>query len=574
LLQRSIPSGTIKVLHLKFICSLNPTGLSYVTNPKSIGSTTMQLTKLDPVNCDVLIIGGGGAALRAAISAREHGADVLVVSKARVGFSNNTYISAATFAAAGVQESEDWYRTHLRDTIVGGRFVNDQILAAIVTEKAVRQVHALIDAGVNFAEREDAIAVDRAPGHSHARHIRAEPRIGRSYMLPLLKWAGIKGVRFADRVTINRLYTSGGRIAGASGISDEGGFAVFRAKCIVLATGGYAHIYRNTNNAAGITGDGQALAFEVGVPMRDMEFVQFYPTSMGKFGTRGILYELVVFREGAKLRNARGEDIIVKHGLTDPMKITRDRVSQAVMREINDGLGKEGGVVLDLSPISEERLSRLPLMMSPAKAPGQKSLIVTPTTHFCMGGVVADVEAETSIPNLYAAGEICGGIHGANRLGGNALTEVWTMGGIAGEVSAREAKDVKLGKLAETELAEEKTRLESIQSKHGPGIKDLTSSLKEIMWANVGVIRDRAMLTEALNKIEEIRDEGRRAKVEAVSDLQRFIELQNMLPDFPEEDNQNWLQNILIRKESEGMSLETVPVNFDVISKDELIKPD
>ncbi|MGD9077447.1 MAG: FAD-binding protein, partial [Desulfobacteraceae bacterium] len=308
----------------------------------------MQFKESHTVSCDVLVIGGGGGGLRAAIEARERGADVLVVSKSRVGYGNNTYVSKAAFSATGWGDPEDGPQVHLKDTVIGGRFLNDQNLVALMAEQAGSQVPFLEKCGVIFWKKEGKVRVAKAAGHSFARHVHAARRVGSELILPLKAYAKRIGVRFGDRVFVTKLLSSGDRIAGAFGVTENGVFQVFAAQCVILATGGFANVYLHTNNAPGITGDGQALAYELGLPIKDMEFVQFYPTATGKLGRSILLYEVFVLGAGAKLKNAKGEDIIEKHGLSDPMVLTRDRLARAIMGEIAKGLDVEGGVIMDL----------------------------------------------------------------------------------------------------------------------------------------------------------------------------------------------------------------------------------
>ena len=214
----------------------------------------MKLSQLHVASCDVLVIGGGGAGLRAAIAAREMGADVLLVSKARAGYANNTIISKATFAApSGWSDPRDNPDIYLEDAVIGGRYINDQQLVAAVAREAGPQMAFLEKCGVRFLESEGRILAIHAAGHSYPRHLRARGREGSGLALPLYRYARNNGVRFADSVFITRLLTSkGGRIAAAAGITRKGQFFAFVSKCFVLATGGFAQIYLQTNNAPGI----------------------------------------------------------------------------------------------------------------------------------------------------------------------------------------------------------------------------------------------------------------------------------------------------------------------------------
>ncbi len=547
----------------------------------------MRLKESEKASCDILVIGGGGSGLRAAIEAREMGADVLVVSKSRVGYGCNTYISKAAFSATGWGDPQDGPHVHLKDTVIGGRFLNDQSLVALMAQEAGSQIPFLEKCGVRFSKKEGKIQVVRAAGHSFARHVHAERRVGSQFIHPLKAYAKRVGVRFADKVFVTRLFPSRGRIAGASGVTEDGRFKSFTAKSVILATGGFAHIYLHTNNAPGITGDGQALAFEAGVPLKDMEFVQFYPTATGKLGNNILLYEVFVLRAGAKLKNARGEDIIAKQGLSDPMALTRDRLAQAIMREIAEGLDVEGGVIMDLSPISEATAVKLrPLL--PSKRSGEsRAFIVSPTTHFCMGGVIIDKNTETSLPGLFAAGEVCVGMHGANRLAGNALCEVFTMGRIAGRMASLKAREMGKAEIPQDEIAREKARLESLSAPRGEDPKTLSRSLKELMWQKAGVVRHRDSLEMALQGIEALKFPGEKSSITRAAQLIRYLEFQNMVliseilcraallrtesrgshfrSDYPEEDNDNWLMNIVIRKQDGGIGLEVVPVSLEVI---------
>jgi succinate dehydrogenase/fumarate reductase flavoprotein subunit len=547
---------------------------------------------METIICDVLIVGGGGAGLRAAIEAREMGADVLIASKTRVGYGNNTYISKAAFAATGWGDPEDNHSLHLKDTIMGGRLINDQNLVAAMTRTVGKEVNFLEESGVRLGKSEGNILINPAPGHRYPRGIRAEKPVGRELILPLKERAQRIGIRFNDRAFITKLFVGDNRIAGAAGFDDEGCFLSISAGSVLLATGGYAQVYRNTDNAPGITGDGLALAFDCGIRLKDVEFVQFYPTAMGRFGRRILLYEAFVLRSGAVLKNARGENIIEKHGLTDPKLMTRDRLARSISEEIFQGLGLNEGVILDISPVQEHNLQRFRPLLPLQWTSDQKEFIVSPTTHFCMGGVMINERAETSIAGLFAAGEVCAGIHGANRLGGNALAEVFAMGGVAGRNAVKAAQEGDRPNMPDEEINDERERLEFSPSQPGEDMKNLSHSLKELMWFQAGIIRNGNGLNDALSRITELRSLSQNSPRTNVGELKRYLEFQNMLlmseiicrgallrtesrgshyrSDFPEEDNVNWLKNIVVSQDNGQMILKSIPVSQDVVPLEEV----
>jgi succinate dehydrogenase/fumarate reductase flavoprotein subunit len=546
----------------------------------------MRLSQPNPFLCDVLVIGGGGAGLRAAIEAREMGAEVILVSKSRSGYGNNTVISKASFSSAnGFADARDTPETMVEDAIVGGRFINDRKLVVTVAEESGALIAFLKKCGVRFVMHQGRVHAFNAPGHRFPRHARAEHHSGIGLTLPLIKYAKEKGVRFADRVFITRLIPSrDGRIASAVGFNRHGDFLAFLCNCMILATGGFAPIYLHHNNAPGITGDGQALAFELGIPLKDMEFVQFYPTASGNTWSRLILYEDLIM-DNAVLRNRNGDDILASHGLGDPKSVTRDRLSRAIMAEIVEGRGVGGGVIMDFSKVTEPNMVRY---KSQLKDSGQKSIVVSPTAHFCNGGVIINEASETVVPGLFAAGEVCGGVHGANRIAGNALSEVFTMGRIAGRKATLKGREMGRPELPEREITAEKARLENLMSGGNRPLPELRRSIKEIMWYNAGITRNGRDLEKALGQIEACHSRLPELQVNDFRNLMTLIELQNMLTsaemvcraalfrtesrgahyrsDYPEENNDTWLKNIVISRDGSRMSLQEVPVSQDIIA--------
>jgi succinate dehydrogenase/fumarate reductase flavoprotein subunit len=536
-------------------------------------------------SCDVLVIGGGGAGLRSAIEAQENGASVIVVSKAKVGYGNNTIMSKAILASPGWGDSSDNRDVYLRDTVIGGRFINDQKLVHALAEEAGRQPSVLEKYGANFSKTDDRFDLLAIPGHTYARDLQGKTNKGKDYMMPLITYAKNAGVEFVDKVFITRLIAAD-RIAAVTGITEDGDFVTFSVKCVILATGGYSQIYYNSSNTPGINGDGLALAYDLGVPLKDMEFVQYYPTASGKRGNNLLLYEGFLFK-GAVLKNSDNENILDKHGLNDPKTITRDLLAQTIFKEIMGGFAREHGLLMDLKGVSDDLITKLKPML-PKGASERRECIVSPTTHHTMGGIMIDFSTRTTLPGLFAVGEVCGGMHGANRLAGNALAEIFSMGGIAGSNAASYAKESEMGNTPDDQIENERIRLESLFSQDGEDSLSLIKSLKKMMWQKAGIVRNQDDLENAVAQIEDFRSRGRNCRIETTKDLMHNLGLQNMLllsemvcrsallrtesrgshwrPDFPQENNANWLKNIVIRKENNEMMLDILPVQMDYVS--------
>ena len=539
----------------------------------------MLVQSFETLNCDVLIIGGGGAGLRAAIAARLKNADVLLVAKNKVGPNSNTYISKAVIASTGWGAAADDENVHLEDTVEGGRFLNDRSLVAKVVERSRAEIDFLRACGVHFQMHEGKPQVIKIPGHRYPRHVYGENWSGSDLVMPLVRCARQAGVRFAEQVFVSRLIAGENRIGGAAGITGDGRFFAIHAKVVVLATGGYAQIYLNTNNVPGITGDGQALAHDLGIPLKDMEFVQFYPTATGNRGNRVILYERLLAQPGVVLRNGRGENILERYGIADATQVTRDRLAQLVYQEKNKPESPDPAVFMDTEALSEKTAGQMAPLLPARWWRGQKIFEVTPTAHFCMGGIVTNQYGETPMAGLFAVGEAAAGAHGANRLGGNALAEVFAMGSWVGESAAEMSKDMGPASVRRDVFMEERTRLEGAYSIEGVNAKQAVHELKRLMWRKASVVRNGCGLQEALDRLQA---PGSRITVASPKDLIRLLEFQNMRcnakmvcraalertesrgshfrSDYPEENNHVWIKNIVLKKSNRGLDLKTVPV--------------
>jgi len=539
----------------------------------------MDLKIPQTIETDVLILGSGAAGLRAAIEARKLGAEVLLVSKSKIGLGNNTAISGSGIAAGtGWRVPTDSPVLHFNDTIIGGRYMSNQHLVEVLTQEIGQVVLELESFGIRFRKQGESFHMALMAGHTHPRNVFGDKAVGTDLTLPLRDYAIDKGIAHRSGVLITGLLVIGNEATGAVGLDEAGGIYIFKARSIVLASGGGGQIYLRTSNAAGSTGDGYVLAFEAGVPMVDMEFVQF--------SISGPNTEMFCAREGAVIRNALGENILEKYAISDPVKMTRDAVSRAIMLEIQGGRSNDGETLtLDTRPIDPGRFEKLRVLL-PKNTPADKRLFpIGLYSHFFMGGAKIDEQTETGVDRLYAAGEVCGGVNGANRLGGNALAETFVFGKIAGQKAAQRAGAEKKAPEVQKETSKEVARLRAMASSNGgEGIKEIGRLLKTTMWNKAGIIRNEEGLQTALDEIADLKAKFKMVSISSVQDLSDALKLENMLKvsdmvvrsalkrtesrgahyrsDYPEENNKLWLKNIEISKLDEPLSLRTVPTDL------------
>jgi succinate dehydrogenase/fumarate reductase flavoprotein subunit len=501
-----------------------------------------------------------------------------------VGLGNNTSISGSALAAAtGWHEPSDNPGVHFEDTVTVGKFVNDQKLVEIMVGGAKEQIHDLERLGVQFIKKDKKYWVMTTPGHTYPRIFKPRQGVGTGHTIPLRRHAAGIGVRTVQNVLVTKLLQANGTISGAVGIDENGDVFVFHAKSVILTTGGLCQLFDRTTNVLGSTGDGYILGYKAGASLQDMEFIQFLPACMGKDARHYILYEAFIYN-GAIFKNSLGEDICIKHGINNPREMTRDRLSRIVMLEIIEGRGSNGLIIFDLSAIPRARWEEL-VFHSPRLARLQEKVFeVAPSAHHAMGGVKINEECETGVDGLFAAGEVCGGIHGANRLGPNAITEIFVFGTIAGRKAAERALNIQRVHLEQEEVSSEVEKLSNLALNQGEEeIEDITNHLKKTMWHNGGIVRSEESLKQALEQISAIKEGLTRAKAGSPQKLWQTIELGNMLlvsemiltsalmrtesrgahyrSDYPEE-NSKWLKNILISKEGGRMRLSIGPVDL------------
>lgn len=543
----------------------------------------MELKTPQTVNIDVLVVGGGAAGLKAAIEAKKRALDVVLLSESPVGFRNNTAISGGVFAASGIWKGAgDSPEVYLRDTITAGCLINDRRLVNIMTREATQQVYDLMQFGVNFEKQDGDLKIQHSPGHTYPRHV-VGVKAGISLTRPMREYAASIGVQFEEGVLVTKLLKVRDMVAGVLGINDNEQVLVFKAKSIILATGGAGELYLRSDNALGTTGDGYALAYEVGASLRDMDFVQFYPTALGEYARKIYDYGLLI-NQGVIIRNSLGEDILEKYSIKELKLMTRDILSRAMMIEIAENRGIGDNLALDFTGIPEEELKIVHQFTHSRYYP--EKVLVAPTAHFFMGGVEINENCETEFDGLYAAGEVCGGTHGANRIEGNALTETLVFGTIAGDRAATRASKMKQIPAPDSQVAAEMERLRDLVSHQGrENLNEVQQSLKRTMWHKVGVIRNEKSLADAQREILALREQLQAVSPTDYRQLSQAIKLGNMLTvsemvckvalartesrgahyrtDYPEQNDAQWLKTIEVCCHNGEMTLRAIPVNSD-----------
>ncbi len=583
------------------------------------------MTAYEPIEHDVLVIGAGGAGLRAAIEARAHGASVGLVCKSLLGKAHTVMAEGGIAAAlANVDDRDDW-ETHFADTMRGGQYLNNSRMAELHAREAPARVRELEAWGALFDRAPDGRILQRNfGGHAYPRLAHVGDRTGLEMIRTLQDYAVYQGIDVHMECAVIELLADGERVVGAFAFDrDRGGFKVFRAKAVVLATGGIGKAFRITSNSWEYTGDGHALAYRAGAALIDMEFVQFHPTGMvWPPSVAGILVTEGVRGEGGVLRNSQGERFMFsdipplyrnqtadneeegwrytqgdKEARRPPELLTRDHVARCIVREIKDGRGSpHGGVFLDIAWIKEklpdaaERIKRkLPSMYHQFKELAgiditEEPMEVGPTTHYVMGGVRVDADSQMSdVPGLFAAGECAAGLHGANRLGGNSLSDLLVFGKRAGEYAARYAQENAAGDIQRDQVADvQRVALEPLDRGVGPhGAEnpyEIQQDLQEMMQEQVGIVRNEREMEGVLEGIARLR---KRAGRVAVSGNRAYnpgwhtaLDLRNLLAyseaiaraalerkesrgaharlDYPDKDETFGKLNIVIRKNPDG----------------------
>ncbi|HKE15569.1 MAG TPA: fumarate reductase/succinate dehydrogenase flavoprotein subunit [Kofleriaceae bacterium] len=507
---------------------------------------------------DVLVIGAGGAGLRAAIEASAAGVKVGLVCKSLLGKAHTVMAEGGVAAAlANVDERDSW-QVHFADTMRGGQYLNNWRMAELHAKQAPDRVRELEAWGAVMDRTADGRILQRNfGGHRYPRLAHVGDRTGLE-MIRTLQDHGIHlGITVHMECTVTTLLKDGGRIAGAFGYERQKGyFLLFRAKAVVLATGGIGRAFKITSNSWEYTGDGQALAYDAGAELMDMEFVQFHPTGMvWPPSVRGILVTEGVRGEGGVLRNNQGKRFMFddipplyrgqtaadaeegwryvtgdKNARRPPELLTRDHVARCINREVKEGRGSpHGGVFLDIAWIKEKLPSapehikkKLPSMYHQFKQLADidittEPMEVGPTTHYIMGGVRVDGDSQmsTTVPGLFAAGEVAAGLHGANRLGGNSLSDLLVFGKLAGEHAAKYARENRAGEVHAREVDEARAQaLAAFDRPSGESPFKIQQELQDLMQDKVGIIREEKEMLQALEALEGFKRRAQAASID------------------------------------------------------------
>lgn len=578
--------------------------------------------KISSRSCDVLIIGGGSAGLRAAIEAHDTGSQVLIVSKNRRGDPHTVLARGGINAALGTMDPQDNWMIHTADTLREGLFIGDYDKAEVLCKSAPDAVTELVNWGARFHREPDGRLTQRFFGaHTYRRTCFFGDWTGKEIIRVLMKQVRLRKIKFVDNVYITKLLKSNNiemtqgakekgkekekeEILGAMGIDlKRKDIIIFKAKCVILATGGYTRVYPvSSSRIFENYGDGIALAYEVGVDLVDMEMVQFHPTGMvWPKKALGTLATEAIRGEGGILLNSKGERFM-KNYYPQRMELgPRDVVARSIYNEIVSGRGtKHGGVWLDVTHLPKAKiLERLPTMYDQFKRIAgvdisKEKMEVAPTAHYSMGGVKVDSKCQTNVKGLFAIGEVAGQVHGANRLGGNSLLGTVVFGKIAGREAAtkvaREKKRTMNGKSSSSIIGitynNDKRLAPTLFAVKQP--LRICSQIQQVMHENAGIIREASKLRKGIKKISELEKtfysknnvlrshknyenvvstwEVRSALIvcEAVlrsASMRQESRGAHYRSDFPDRYGRKWKVNIYCRKSGREMVLFKRPVN-------------
>jgi len=536
---------------------------------------------------DIVIVGGGGAGLYAAMEAMKTNPalNIAVLSKVYPNRSHTSAAQGGANAALGNKAKDDTVEMHIFDTIKGSDYLADQDAVEVLCSEAPKIIRELENIGTPWSRMEDNTIAQRPfGGAGRPRCCYCADKTGHTILQTLYEQCLRKGVIFFNEYFALNLSVIGSRSRGLIAMNMKSGkVEAFPAKTVIFATGGYAKMYWNrSSNAAGNTGDGQAIAYRAGIPMKDMEFVQFHPTGLRK---SGLLVTEGARGEGGFLINKNGERFMARYAKEKMELGPRDLVSRSIETEILEGRGFDSPagkyIHLDLTHLGADLIkSRLPQIREMSLNfegvdPIEEPIPVRPTAHYSMGGIDTDNFGRTIMDGVYAAGECaCVSVHGANRLGGNSLLDILVFGRIAGHTAAEEAGKFESGTISEAELKESVDQLRSSMqpSGHYERYGALREELGQTLAVNVGIFRESSLLKKGIQDISELKERFKKVRVFDSSDvfntnLMQVLELKNMLDlsetvaigalareesrgshtriDFPVRDDEKWHKHTL-----------------------------
>ncbi|MEE3489874.1 MAG: fumarate reductase (CoM/CoB) subunit TfrA [Methanobrevibacter sp.] len=539
--------------------------------------------EIKTISTDVLIIGSGGAGSRAAIEVDDAGLKATIVSKGLSFRSGCTGMAEGGYNAVfKTVDKDDSIDAHIHDTLKGGSYLNDKKLVEILVNESPKRLIDLENYGALF-DRQESGQIDQRPfgGQSYRRTCYQGDRTGAELLNALKEEIIKRDIECIEEVMITSLVTDGNQVIGATGLNlKDSSLIYFKAKSVILASGGAGQLYPVTSNTFQKNGDGYAISYRAGADLIDMEQVQFHPTGMvAPESKKGVLVTEAVRAEGGKLINSEGERFMSRYAPEKMELATRDVVARSIYQEIIEGRGTEnGGVYLDISHLDDdyidEKLETMVLQFENVGVDIKHGPIeVAPTAHHFMGGLKINTDASTSLDNLFGAGEVCGGVHGANRLGGNALADTQVFGKIAGVSASKAAKSTEI-KTNDDMVNAEASRIEGLIKKGSIKPQEFKNNIKKLMWEKVAIVREEKTLNEALKELQEMQKDLVNLDVKDTkqynTDLVTALEVINMVEiciltvksailrresrgahfrsDFPE-TNDEWKKSIVMNKE-------------------------
>ena len=472
--------------------------------------------EIKTISTDVLIIGSGGAGSRAAIEVDDAGLKAIIVSKGLSFRSGCTGMAEGGYNAVfKTVDKDDSIEAHKHDTLKGGSFLNDEKLVNILVNESPKRLIDLENYGALF-DRQESGQIDQRPfgGQTYRRTCYQGDRTGAELLNALKEEIIRRDIECIEEVMITSLVCDNDQVIGATGLDlKDSSLIYFKAKSVILASGGAGQLFPVTSNTSQKNGDGFAIAFKAGADLVDMEQIQFHPTGMvTPKSKKGILVTEAVRAEGGKLINKDGERFMSKYAPEKMELATRDVVARSIYREIIEGRGTEnGGVYLDISHLDDdyidEKLETMVLQFENVGVDIKHGPIeVAPTAHHFMGGLKINTDGSTTLKNLFGAGEVCGGVHGANRLGGNALADTQVFGKISGVSASEAAKNTEL-KTNDEQVKMEASRIEGLIKEGSVKPKEFKNRIKQLMWEKVSIVRDEKTLNEALKELLEMKKE-------------------------------------------------------------------